>query len=229
MEGNMQEREISLIEIWHSIRKRIAMILVLGILFAGLTAVVSIFLIQPKYASKATLIVGRPESYQNGGQGIEYNDVLLNQKLVGTYGEIMKSQSVTRQVVANLKLDLSLAELSKKVDVKTVNNTEIISLTVTDTIPERAMDIANETAEIFMEEVREIMHVDNVQILDAAVLPQNPMSPDVFMNTLIGAFFGLMLGVAIALFKEFNDTRIKSVEEYKNNFDIPVIGIVPIK
>lgn len=223
----MEDREISLIEIWHGIKKRLVLILMLAIVVGGLAAATSLFILQPKYSTKTTLIVGRPESYKNPGQTIEYNDVLLNQKLVGTYGEIMKSASVMQQVNENLALQMTMKDLSNMVEVKTVNNTEIISLTVTDTIPERAMDIANETAEIFMKEVSSIMHVDNVQILDGATLPEIPVSPRVKLNTFIGVLLGGMIGVMIALFREFSDTRIKSVEEYKNTFDVPVIGIIP--
>lgn len=225
----MNQREVSLSELWQKIKNQAVVVILITLLTGIITAAISIYILEPQYRSNSTLIVGRPESYQNVSQTIDYNDVMLNQKLVGTYGEIMKSQSVMRQVSENLKLNLSLDELSNMVNVQTVNNTEIISLTVTDTIPERAMDIANETAEIFMQEVRSIMKVDNVQILDPAMLPLNPVNPNIFLNTVVGTFLGLVIGILYALFKEFNDTRIKSVEEYKNNFDLPVIGIIPTK
>lgn len=225
----METREISIIEIWQGIRKRLAFILGFGVILGIASALLSIFIIQPKYEANATLIVGKPTSYQNTSQNIEYNDILVNQRLVGTYGEIMKSVSVTQRVRDNLELKQSIKELGSMIRVQTMNDTEIISLTVTDSIPERAMDIANETAEIFIEEVSDIMQVENVQILDAAQMPLTPVSPKIIVNTALGVLVGLSLGIILALFREFSDTRIKSIDEYKNSFDIPVIGIIPNK
>lgn len=230
--SNVQRREvmedISLIEFWYGIRKRLPLIVLFTLMIVILVSSASVFILQKEYRTRTTLIVGRPASYTNSSQALEYNDVLLSQRLVGSYSEIMKSDTVTKQVNQNLGLNISNRELSEKINVQTVANTEIISLTVTDTIPERAMDIANETATIFMDEVRTIMQVDNVQLLDAATLPEHPVSPNVLMNTAIAGILGLMLGVLIALIKEFTDTRVKSVEDYKNAFDIPVIGIIPL-
>lgn len=220
--------DISLIEFWYGIRKRLPLIVLFTLMIVILVSSASVFILQKEYRTRTTLIVGRPASYTNSSQALEYNDVLLSQRLVGSYSEIMKSDTVTKQVNQNLGLNISNRELSEKINVQTVANTEIISLTVTDTIPERAMDIANETATIFMDEVRTIMQVDNVQLLDAATLPEHPVSPNVLMNTAIAGILGLMLGVLIALIKEFTDTRVKSVEDYKNAFDIPVIGIIPL-
>lgn len=219
--------EISLLELWDALRKNLGKILGLGVLTAVLTFAVSYFLIIPKYEATTTLIVGKPESYSSSGEGIQYNDVLLNQKLVSTYSEIMKSRGIADRVIQNLGLNFDLQRFQQALNVRTVNDTEIISVKVTDTIPERAMDIANETAEIFQEEVQSIMKVDNVQIIDAAILPEKPVSPRSAMNGAIGLVLGLMLGVFLALIKEFTDNTIKDADDLTNTFGLPVLGNIP--
>ena len=108
-----------------------------------------------------------------------------------------------------------------------MKDTQIISVKVVDTIPERAQDIANETANIFKQSIGDIMNVDNVQILDGATLPEEPSSPKVMKNTAIGAILGFILAVAIAMIKELSDTRIKTSEDVTTEFDIPVLGLIP--
>ena len=71
------------------------------------------------------------------------------------------------------------------------------------------------------------MNVDNVQILDGAILPEEASSPNIKKNTAIGIILGFVLGVAVVLFKEIADSSVKSSEEVTEYFDIPVIGIVP--
>lgn len=224
----VEEREISLIELWYAVKKHLLLILILGTVLGAATFAINSFVLQPEYQAQSTLIVGKPQGYQDTtGQGLTINDVNLNQKLVGTYAEIMKSETVMSQVNDNLGLSTSVRELSQKIRVSTVNNTEIISLSVVDTVPERAMDIANETTIIFMDEVQSIMKVDNVQILDGAKMPDQPIRPRVLINTAIGIILGLALGFFIAIVRELINTKVKSPEDYKNSFGIPVIGVIP--
>ena len=71
------------------------------------------------------------------------------------------------------------------------------------------------------------MKVDNVQILDGATIPVEPVSPNVSKNTLVGAIIGLVLGIIISMFKELYDISIKSAEEVEEYLNLPVIGVLP--
>lgn len=225
----MNNEEIILSDIIFAIKKRLILVLGLCLLFTILTYLFTSLVIQPKYTANSTLIIGQSSEYQTNTSTLEYNDILLSQKLVGTYGEIIKSNSIMQKVIDNLQLNTHADFLRDKIRVRTVNNTEIINLSVEDTIPERAMDIANETSEIFIHEIKTIMKIDNVQIIDPATMPTQPTSPNLMMNLAVAAVLGFMTGTIIAIYRELSDSRIKSIDELKSNFDIPVIGIIPNK
>lgn len=218
--------EISLLELLEGIKRRIKWIILFMILGGLLAFGVSKFLIRPQYEASTTMIIGKPKDYDKA-ENIEYNQVMLNQKLVSTYSEIIKSRGIAEQVIKNLQLDFDLEKYQKKIEVEPVKDTELISVKVRDNIPQRAVDIANETAEIFQKDIKIIMHVDNVNILDEAVLPQKPSSPKIKRNTALGALLGLFVSSFIAVFIEINDTRIKSAEELQEKFNIPVLGVIP--
>ena len=133
------------------------------------------------------------------------------------------------KVIADLKLDMDYGEFSQKVSIEPVKDTQIISVKVVDTVPERAMDIANATSMVFKDSVTKIMKVDNVQILDKANLPEKPSSPNIKKNTLVGFVLGFIIGVAISLFKELSDTTFKTTDDIQEAFDIPVLGMIPDK
>ena len=218
--------EISLLELIEGIKRRIKWIILFMILGGLLAFGASKFLIRPQYEASTTMIIGKPKDYDKT-ENIKYDQVMLNQKLVSTYSEIIKSRGIAEQVIKNLQLDFDLEKYQSKVEVEPVKDTELISVKVRDNIPQRAMDIANETAEIFQNDIKTIMQIDNVKILDEAVLPQKPSSPKIKRNTARGALLGLFISSFMAVFIEINDTRIKSAEELQEKFNIPVLGVIP--
>lgn len=226
----MVEREIDLLELANKLKKHLFSIVCLAIIFAALSYAASVFIITPKYEAVTTMIVSNSKNEQNQKDGdVDINQINANRALVSTYSEIVKSRGIADNVISNLNLDMDYEEFSKTVSIEPVKDTQIISVKVVDTIPERAQDIANETANIFKDSIGDIMKVDNVQILDGATLPEKPSSPNLKKNTAIGVVLGLILGVMISIFKEIANTTIKSQDDINQYFDLPVIGIIPDK
>ncbi|MDO5018414.1 MAG: Wzz/FepE/Etk N-terminal domain-containing protein [Lagierella massiliensis] len=219
--------EISLLELLNGIKKRFIWIVLAAVLGGGIAFVANEFLIQPQYEASTTLIIGKPADYDEKNQGLEYNQILVNQKLVSTYSEIIKSRAVADEVIDNLQLNFSLERFKEEVEVITVKDTELISVVVKDSIPERAMDIANETAEIFQDKIQTVMKVDNIRILDEAILPEKPVAPRKAVNLIVGILSGVFLAIFIAITLEILDTRIKTVEELQEKFGLPVLGVIP--
>ena len=222
----MDEREISLSELFEMLRKRLLLIVLLTVLGAG--AAFGISSILPKqYETFTTLLVGRPEGYQ-AEKDLNVNDILFNQKLVGTYAELIKSRTVSEKVNENLGLKMDFETFKEKVNVNLVNDTEVIRIVVRDTNALRAKDIANETASIFSDTVVEAMKIDNIQVVDYAVETEKPVAPRILLNTALGAMIGLILGVVIALLKELLDKTVKTTEDIEEKIGLPVIGSIPV-
>lgn len=218
--------EISLQELFFILRKRLWLIILLLVVSVVLSGLVSIYVLEPEYETFTTLMVGRPKDYQVDSK-IEYNDLLLNQKLVHTYGVLVKSRDVSDKVIENLGLDLTFNQFSNKVSVNLVKDTEVIKIQVTDTDPKLATDIANETASVFMDSVVKFMKVENVQIIDKAQVPNTPISPKPKLNMAIAGVLGLMIGVFIAFLLEYLDKTIKTPEDVENHLKLSVIGAIP--
>ncbi len=80
-----------------------------------------------------------------------------------------------------------------------------------------------------LEEARisEAQKVSAVSIVNPAVLPAGPISGDNSVKILMGAFLGLILGVALAFIFETLDTSIGTIEDVENVIKLPVLGVVP--
>lgn len=219
--------EISLRDLYLILRKWIALIIILPIIAVAIAGGLSYYVLEPEYETFTTLMVGRPKDYISDNK-IEYNELLLNQKLVSTYGEIVKSRLVTDEVINNLDLKISYESFRNKVNVSLVKDTEIIKIQVTDNSPELASKIANETALVFMEGVKTIMKIENVQVIDLAQVPSRPIKPRKTLNMAIAGVLGLMLSVFIAFLVEFLDNSIRTPEDVEKYLGIPVLGAIPM-
>jgi succinoglycan biosynthesis transport protein ExoP len=80
-----------------------------------------------------------------------------------------------------------------------------------------------------LEEARisEAEKVADVAIVDPAVMPGAPVSPNRNIGILIGGMMGLILGVAFAFIRETMDTSIGTIEDVESVVKLSVLGVVP--
>lgn len=71
-----------------------------------------------------------------------------------------------------------------------------------------------------------LLRVNNVDVLDAALLPEAPITPRVSLNLALALVIGLLLGVGLAVVLEFTDRTIKTQDDV-DALGVPFLGIVP--
>ena len=211
--------EINLIEVFEYYKNRliwiiasILVVILLGNIYTTITRV-------PMYKSNTTiLLVGSNEK-------VNQNDVSLNNNLVTTYSEIIKSRKVLSQVINNLKLEYTVNELSNHITVGTKTGTQIITVTVIDEEANRSKDIANEVSEVFADEVKVLYKLDNVAIIDSAVLAEKPYNLTYLKDNVIYFGIGLVLSCAVIFVMFYFDTTIKSAEAVEEKLGLTVLGV----
>jgi capsular exopolysaccharide synthesis family protein len=67
----------------------------------------------------------------------------------------------------------------------------------------------------------------SVRIVDKALVPESPISPNVKKNLMMALLMGLFLGLGLAFAVEFLDTSIKSPDDVEKLAGLPSLGIVP--
>jgi capsular polysaccharide biosynthesis protein len=187
------------------------------------------FLVTPNYKSDTTLMVNSSKGISAGdiAASFDLGSLNLSQKLVVTYGEIVKSRIVLEQVINRLELDMSYEGLLRKTTAQQVGSTEILRISVTDTDPDRAALIANTIADVFVKEVMRILKVNNVETIDTAIAMPNPVNVRLSLNIAISLILGLMIGVFAAFMLEYLDNTIKTPEDVEKYLGIPVLGSIP--
>ncbi len=155
------------------------------------------------------------------------SDLQAGSYLVKDYREIILSQNVLSQAIEELKLDLTPAELSKKISVSVPTDTRILSITAKDGNPKEAARIANGLRNVAAEKIIAVTKVSDVTTLDEAEVPQSPSSPNIRRNVLLGFIAGAGLMVVLMVVVEVLDDRVKRPEDIEELMGLTLLGIVP--
>lgn len=201
------EEEISLVELFAILKKRLGLIINSMLVGALITSIYTFFIATPTYSSTTDLIVNRGQTDQSSV--IERTEIDTNLQLINTYSDIITRPVILDHVSDELDMDISSAELANKFTVSNEDDSQMFSITVTDENPYDAATIANTTASVFQEQMPEILSVDNVAILSIAEANTNPVSPNNMLNILIGIVLGTSIGIGVAFLIEFLDNTVK--------------------
>ncbi len=186
----------------------------------------SVFVQKPEFTSKTSIIL---TGFSNGNSesSITQSDLTVNSKLVSTYQEIVKSRRVLNQVISNLRLSYDTKALAKMISVGSVNDTEIIEISVTNQDAKEAYLIANEVAEVFGEEAKDLYNLSNVSILDYAEIESIPSNLNVTKQVILYLAAGFVLAFVILFIIYYFDTTIKSVSDVERKYELTILGSVP--
>lgn len=220
------EETISLQELFKILKKRIGLIIVSMFLGVGLAGIITFFIITPKFSSQAQLMVRLPKSETSN-----VNDINANLQMINTYKDLITSDTVMNEVKKKMKedynSDLSVGEIRSSLEVVQSPNSQMFSIVSKGTQPEVVQNIANQAALVFQEKAKNILSVEEISIISAAVADYKQVSPNNKLNLLIGIALGLVAGVGLAFVLELFDKTIKDDRFVAEELGFTVLGIVP--
>ncbi|MEK4012848.1 YveK family protein [Peribacillus sp. FSL M8-0224] len=218
------EETISINDILKTLKKRWKLIMLLTLIAALISGTISYFLLTPVYESSTQILVNQKKSENQ----LDSNQIQSNIDMINTYGVIIKSPAILEKVIDELDLKLSVEQLSGKITINSQENSQVFSLTVQDSNPTQAVEIANTVSSTFQKEIKDIMNVDNVSILAKAEIKENPtpVKPNPLMNIAIAVVVGLMAGVGLAFLLEYMDNTIRDEKDIETLLDLPLLGSI---
>lgn len=203
--------------------------IIIVILFVLIGTVVSIYYTEnvqvSMYKSQTSLVLTR--SSNSSSTSSLQNDISLNKNLVSTYREIIKSRRILSKVIENLSLDMTEKELGSRINVTSANDTELIIISVIDESGRISRNIANEIAKVFKEEITSIYNIENISIVDEAVLAKEPYNVNVPKQYAMGIGAGFLLASMIITICFYFDDSIKKPEDIEEKIGLNVLATVP--
>ena len=220
-----QAVEIDVFAMLKTLWKRKFSIVLVALVFAIAAFGYSAFLAKKEYQSTSRIYVVSRQNQDNNALTNSY--LHAGSYLVKDYREIILSQNVLSQAIEELKLDLTPAELSKKISVSVPTDTRILSITAKDGDPKEAARIANGLRNVAAAKIISVTKVSDVTTLDEAEVPQSPSSPNIRRNVLLGFIAGAGLMVVLMVVVEVLDDRVKRPEDIEELMGFTLLGIVP--
>lgn len=221
---NEENEVIDLTEILSAVRQHLLELIFVTLVAALVGFTVSKFLMTPKYDSSALMIVN---TRQDVNANVTSDQINSATKLVSTYSIIIKSDTVLQQVIDNLGLNLTYAQLNKRVTVAAVDDTQVMRITVQSDSPEWARQVCEQIITVAPDVIKEAVEAGSVKVISNASLATEPVSPNIKKNTMLAAAVGFVLVIGIIVLQVLLDNKINTEEDVTKYLDMTVLGVIP--
>lgn len=219
-----REKSISFQEMFVLIKRYLILILVAGVIGGIVTYCVCSFFVAPVYEASAKMIVN---SRQEQTGSVTNDQITSAQKLVDTYAIIIRSQPVLEPVIQNLNLPMDVEKLAKKVTVTSVNDTQVMQISVQSRDAEQALQIVEQIVAICPSIIIDAVEAGSVKTIEPAHLKKEPVAPSTNLFTVVAAFLCMVAVVMIVMLRFLLDNTYKSETDLRNDLELPVLGVIP--
>lgn len=184
----------------------------------GLTASLGLsYVAVPQYEASALYILSPSASITSKNDVVDSLDTLDRPSIAATYAEILNSNRVFISACNLLGQDPVL--IAKDYTVRTVvlPESSVLSLSVKGPNPQLVTSLANATGQEAISFSRSLNQAYELNILDSAIAPDAPFSPQPLRDSVVGAVLGLAVGMVLAVVSE--QIRVP-IEVYRNRLRI---------
>lgn len=242
MQEGATRRTLDVLDYWRVVR-RWWWLVSLGIVVGGLAGYLWANAQTPIYQARAKVLI---EGAQSPGLP-NFGDIQTNQQLAETYSELIGTRAFSQGLAERLGVEGTP-------DARARARRSFVDVYGRNPDPVMAADIANAAARLFTEEVRDrqftqiaqfqlslgqygvsqdpsviaaqAAKVINLSVVEEAVVPSSPASPNTKRLVLLLAVLGLVGSVSVVVAKEHLDDHVRSSDELQKLTGLPVVGSV---
>lgn len=219
------EMEIDLLELFRALLQRWYLILVCALIFGAAAFGYTKYFITPQYEASSMIYILSTKQATDLSMAL---DIQTSKQLTADFEILAKSRPVVEAVIDNLELDTDYETLVKRITVENPSNTFVLKMTAKDPDPEMACNLSNALSDATAEQVAKVMDTDKPNKVEEAVIPKEPVSPNVMKNTLLGVIAGAFLMCAFVTFMYVMDDRIKTEEDIAKYLELNTLATIPV-
>lgn len=171
----------------------------------------------------------------DSGLGSRHPNVILTRNQIAQLKEQCVEAAVNYQEALETRLNMSQKSLaaaddktSKDKDEVILEKRKLVDYDEARNQYEQSRVMLGEVkTKLQMRKIDAAMPVTPMEVHAEAEPNQNPAKPRKWFNIVLGAAMGTLLGLGLALFLEFADNSVKSIEDVEQYLGVPVLAVVP--
>ena len=217
-----EEETIDLLELFFAILDQWVLLLVVMVVCGGLAGAYNHFMIKPIYQADAEIYITNTDTM------INIQDVQLSAELTVDYEQIIRSRTVLKKVISELKLDMGHRELSNLITIENPSDSHILKIYAKTEEPELSIKIANCLLKYGIDRIYKVIGNDEPAIIDAAESDAVVMiKPSIIKYGMIGALAGFFLICGFIVLGVLLDQTLKTEEDVVSVMKLTVIAAIP--
>jgi capsular polysaccharide biosynthesis protein len=216
--------EIDLMEIFFVLKKRLVAIILCAIIGAFAAFGYTYYLVEPLYTSSSMIYI-----FSKTTSVTTALDLQIGSQLTVDFEILGKSRPVLERVISELNLDTDYESLLETITVENPKDSRIIKITVKNTDPQLACDIANALADNLSARVAEVIDTDKPSSVEMAVPAIRPTSPSKSKNTMFGGIVGMLAAISVILVRYFSDMSIRDEDDVRKYLGLGTLAAIPFE
>lgn len=218
------EETIDLMEIARLLWAHIVQIVAAAVAAALICLLVCMFALTPKYQASINMIVNTRQDTTTTFTSDNFNSA---KNLISTYAVIIKSNTVLNEVIDTLDLDMTYGELYSMVSVTSVDDTQIMKVTVTDTDAKRAGEIVETIADIVPDVLVEKVEAGSCKTVSDVSVNPNKVFPQTKKYVMMAGLLGAVLVCGVLVLAHLLHDTIVDDEDVQKKLGLPMLGLIP--
>ncbi len=219
---------VDLAYIAKAIWQKIWVVAVVSLILAAIGFSLAAFVITPTYSASVMLYVNN-SSFTMGDLGfsISSSELTAAQSLAKTYTVLLKNRTTLERLIDETGVDYTWEDVYEMIESGPVNETEVMSVTVTCEDPYEAEKIANGIALVLPQRVAEIVEGASMEVVDSAIADTEKVGPSITMFTIVGFLLGAILSVVVMIVMVLMDNTVHDDEYVIKTYNYPILAKIP--
>ena len=218
-----QEQTIDLRVLLKVLQEHLLPIVLITIVTSVLGFFLAAVIIPKKYTSEALMYVENSAS-KTDDSAININDINAAQKLVNTCQILFTSNYVLDELRVAFNDRYSVGELREMISITSVNNTEVLKISVVSGSPQESYDVTVKLAELSTKEFTRVIKNGSIETVSAPTYPIRHTYPSTIKFTAIAFMIGLAGSYFIFVVLELLDVKVKPEDDLAELYNIPVFA-----
>jgi len=207
---------------------KIWLILIVAVVFGAIMGVYSSFLKKDTYTASSTMFAYKDTP------SISSTDMLVAENMVKVYSIVLTSDDVLNDVIANLPAEYAnynvTASFLRNVMTISEQGNGVFKISVTTDNPQLSFALAEGIENIAPSAIKtNVQSVLSITIFESPKLPTAPNSKHLIRNVAIAFIVGALVAAIVVWLVNVFDIVIRDKKKLEDNFDIPVLGVIPIQ